>query len=192
MFRPTLLLAFIFSAPSVALCAGRVNESAFAGIYASPDGSTGCSLRITGQTEERFGQREVFDIGFTLSNSDADRVQFALKTTGSLASRFGMAADDDYERVEGGRIEANGTEMAVSSFRGATRGPNGMIESTIDRATVRPLLAAILRKLPITIGVKPTWQRSERVFAGIVDLPAEDTLRLAQCVKARAASDSER
>jgi hypothetical protein len=137
-----------------------VNESTFAGIYASPDGLTGCSLRITGQTEERFGQREVFDIWFTLSNSDAGRVQLALKTTGSFASRFGIAADDNYERIEGGWIDASGSEIAVSSFRGATRGPNGTMESAVDRATVRPLVDAILRKVPITISVKPRWQRS--------------------------------
>jgi hypothetical protein len=186
MFRSTTLLALFLAAPSVAFCAGPIEESTLVGAYRSADRPGACSLRITGQSEERFGRMEIFVAWLTLSNSSADRVQLSLRMTGSVAPQVGLAADDNYERVDGARIKTNGSEVTFSSLSGATHSPSGMIESSLDRAVVRPLVDAILHKVPIEISVKPTWQRSDKVFRGIVDLPNKDAFELSQCAMAPA------
>jgi hypothetical protein len=192
MFRRTLLFSVFVGVPAFAIGDESLNEHALRGSYLSSDGSSGCSLHITGQTKERLGQREIVDIWLTISSSAGDRVQLALKMTGSFASLFRSAGDDNYERVEAARIEGNGTKIEASYFKGATRGANGMIEATVDHATARTLINAIAGKQPVTISVKPTWQRSERAFIGIVDLAAKDAVQLGQCVKSPATDDPRR
>jgi hypothetical protein len=186
MSRTTILWAFFLAVPGLAFCAAPVRESALTGTYGSSESSAACSLQITGQTEERFGQTEVFVVWLTLSSSGADRVQLSLRMTGSVAPQLGLAANDNYERVDGARIKTHDSEVTFSSLSGATHSPTGMIESSLDRAVVRPLVDAILHKLPIEISVKPTWQRSDTVFRGIVDLPSKDAFELSQCAMAPA------
>lgn len=176
--------------PGLAFCAAPVGDSALSGTYGASEDTATCSVQITGRTEERFGQTEVLIVWLTLSSSGADLVQLALRMTGDFASRLGTGPADYYERVEGGRIETLDSMVVVSSFSGATRGANGMMEVLVDRLVVSPLVDAILQKTPVKISVKPTWQRSELAFGGIVDLPTEDASKLAQCATKRATSDS--